>query len=165
MAVRLPQGSSKHCTDTIFVATRVFHKFWTVEITSSPPHNLLWKPASRIMNVTNLPKLYVRNGTVDNFMFLQPHGNWRRVSVRKRKTQLEFAEEIAHLLDIDFPDAEVVVLVLDNFETHKIGSLYKRFPPDRARAYARRLEIHYTPKHPCEEFYSFSPIDKRPVSD
>jgi len=50
-------------------------------------------------------------------------------------------------LDIDFPDAEVVVLVMDNFETHKIGSLYKRFPPAVARAYAKRLEIHYTPKH------------------
>jgi len=59
---------------------------------------------------------YIRNGTVDNFMFSQPLGNWRRVSVRKRKTQWEFAEEIAHLLDIDFPDAEVVVLVMDNFE-------------------------------------------------
>ena len=44
-------------------------------------------------------------------------------------------------------DAEVVVLVMDNFETHKIGSLYKRFPPAVARAYAKRLEIHYTPKH------------------
>ena len=90
---------------------------------------------------------YERNGTVDNFMFLQPLGNWRRVAVRKRKTQLDFAEEIAHLLDVDFPDAEVVVLVMDNFGTHKIGSLYERFPPKQARAYAKRLEIHFTPKH------------------
>jgi hypothetical protein len=90
---------------------------------------------------------YVRNGTVTNFMFFQPLGNWRRVSVRKRKTQLDFAEEIAHLLDVDFPEAEVVVLVMDNLNTHKIGSLYERFPADKARAYAKRLEIHYTPKH------------------
>jgi len=90
---------------------------------------------------------YVRNGTVTNFMFSQPLGNWRRVSVRERKTCLDFAEEIAHLLDVDFPDAEVVVLVMDNLNTHTIGSLYKRFPPEKASAYKKRLEIHYTPKH------------------
>ena len=90
---------------------------------------------------------YVRNGTVNNFIFFQPLGNWRRVSVRERRTQKDFAEEIAHLLDVDFPDAEVVVLVMDNLNTHKIGSLYERFPADQARAYAKRLEIHYTPKH------------------
>ena len=76
---------------------------------------------------------YVRNGTVTNFMFSQPLGNWCRVSVREHKTCLDWAEEIAHLLDVDFPDAEVVVLVMDNLNTHTIGSLYKRFPPDKAR--------------------------------
>jgi len=90
---------------------------------------------------------YVRHGTVTNFLFSQPLGHWRRVSVRERKTPLDFAEEIAHLLDVDFPDAEVVVLVMDNLNTHKIGSLYERFPADKARVYAKRLEIHYTPKH------------------
>ena len=90
---------------------------------------------------------YVRNGTVTNFMFFEPLGNFRRVSVRERKTQRDFAEEIAHMLDVDYPDAEVVVLVMDNLNTHKIGSLYERFPAEQARAYAKRLEIHYTPKH------------------
>jgi hypothetical protein len=90
---------------------------------------------------------YVRNGTVNNFMFFQPLGNWRRVSVRERRTQIDWAEEVAHLLDEDYPDAEVVVLVNDNLNTHTIASLYERFPAERARAYAKRLEIHYTPKH------------------
>jgi hypothetical protein len=90
---------------------------------------------------------YVRNGTVVNFMFFQPLGNWRRVSVRERKTQRDWAEEIAHLLDVDFPDAEKVVLVMDNLNIHKIGSLYERFPAEQASAYRERLEIHYTPKH------------------
>ena len=58
---------------------------------------------------------YVRNGTVTNFMFFEPLGNWRRVAVRERKTQRDWTEEIAHLLDVDFPDADVVVLVMDNF--------------------------------------------------
>jgi hypothetical protein len=90
---------------------------------------------------------YVRNGTVNNFMFVQPLGNWRRVSVRERRTQMDFAEEIAHLLDIDFPDAEMVVLLLDNLNIHKLGSLYERYPAKQAWAYKQRLEIHYTPKH------------------
>ena len=90
---------------------------------------------------------YVRNGTVNNFIFFEPLGNWRRVSVRERRTQLDWAEEIARLLDEDYPDAEVVVLVNDNLNTHKIGSLYERFPAKRAREYVKRLEIHFTPKH------------------
>ena len=90
---------------------------------------------------------YVRNGTVCNFMFFQPLGNWRRVSVREHRTQKDWAEEIAQLLDVDFPEAEKVVLVMDNLNTHKIGSLYVRFPAEQARSYAERLEIHYTPKH------------------
>jgi hypothetical protein len=65
----------------------------------------------------------------------EPLGNWHRVSVRSRRTQCDWAEEIAHLLDVDFPDAERVVLVMDNLNTHKISSLYER------------LEIHDTPKH------------------
>ena len=64
------------------------------------------------------------------------------MSVRERRTQKDFAEEIAHLLDEDYPDAEVVVLVMDNLNTHKIGSLYERFPAEQARAYVKRLEIH-----------------------
>jgi transposase len=90
---------------------------------------------------------YERKGTVCNFMFFQPLAGWRRVSVRERRTQKDWAEEIAHLLDVDFPEAEVVVLVMDNLNTHKIGSLYERFPAEVARAYVKRLEIHFTPKH------------------
>ena len=90
---------------------------------------------------------YVRNGTVNNFMFFEPLGNWRRVSVRDRRTQLDWAEEVAHLLDVDFPDVEVVVLAMDNLNIHKIGSLYERYPAKQAREYVKRLEIHFTPKH------------------
>ena len=54
---------------------------------------------------------------------------------------------LAHLLDVDYPDTEVVVLVMDNLNTHKIGSLYERFPAEQTRAYVKRLEIHHTPKH------------------
>ena len=97
--------------------------------------------------VTRYDNQYVRNGTVCNFMFFAPLVNWRRVSVREHRTQKDWAAEIAHLLDVDFPDADAVVLVMDNLNVHKIGSLYERFPAEQARAYVKRLEIHFTPKH------------------
>lgn len=90
---------------------------------------------------------YRRNGTANHFMFCQPLGNWRRVAVRERKTALDWAQEIATLLDEDFPEAKKVILICDNLNTHKIASLYEAFEPERARAYVSRLEIHYTPKH------------------
>ena len=90
---------------------------------------------------------YRRNGTANHFMFCQPLGNWRRVSVREQKTAKDWAEEMARLLDRDFPKAEKVVLVCDNLNTHTIASFYEAFPPKQARKYVKRLEIHYTPKH------------------
>jgi hypothetical protein len=90
---------------------------------------------------------YERNGTVNNFMFTEPLAGWRKVSVRKTKTSLDWAEEIRTLLDEDYPDAEKVILICDNLNTHKIGSLYEAFHPAEARRLASRLEIHFTPKH------------------
>lgn len=90
---------------------------------------------------------YVRNGTASIFLFTEPLGNWRKVDVRKRRTSLDWAQEIRELLDKDYPDAQKVILVCDNLNTHKIGSLYEAFAPEEARRLARRLEIHYTPKH------------------
>ena len=90
---------------------------------------------------------YERNGTANNFMFTEPLGDWRRVSVRERKTKVDWAHEIKHLLDVERPEAEVVVLVADNLNTHTPGALYAAFAPEEARRLLERLEIHYTPKH------------------
>jgi hypothetical protein len=90
---------------------------------------------------------YERNGTVNNFLFTEPLGDWRRVSVRERKTKLDWAHETKHLLDVEYPEAEVVVLVADNLNTHTPGALYEAFAPEEARRLLDRLEIHYTPKH------------------
>jgi transposase len=90
---------------------------------------------------------YVRHGTCELFMFSAPVEGWRRVAVRERRTRKEWALEIQKLVDSDFPDAEKVVLVMDNLNTHSIGSLYETFPPDEARRIRDKLEIHYTPKH------------------
>jgi hypothetical protein len=90
---------------------------------------------------------YSRCGVANVFMFTEPLGGWRRVSVTKYRKRPDWAEQIRILLEEDYPDAEVAVLVMDNLNTHSIGSLYEAFPPSKARELARRLEIHYTPKH------------------
>ena len=90
---------------------------------------------------------YERNGTAALFMFVEPLGAWRHVDVRERRTALDWAHEIRELLELHYPHAPLVRLVCDNLNTHKIASLYEAFEPTQARVLAKRLEIHYTPKH------------------
>ncbi len=90
---------------------------------------------------------YVRNGTVSIFAFIEPLGGAHHVSVREHRTAFDWAEEIKYLADVMYPDAEKIILVMDNLNTHKPSSLYKRYPPEEARRILKRLEIHYTPKH------------------
>ena len=90
---------------------------------------------------------YERNGTANLFMLFAPLEGWRHVRVTERRTKLDFAQVIRELVDVHFPQAERIVLVMDNLNTHKPASLYEAFPPDEARRLIRKLEIHYTPKH------------------
>ena len=68
-------------------------------------------------------------------------------SVHEHRTALDWAEEIKYLVDVMYPDAERIILVMDNLNTHKPASLYKKYPPEEARRIIKKLEIHYTPKH------------------
>ena len=90
---------------------------------------------------------YKRIGSVSAFLFTAPFEGWRRVSVRERRTAIDWAEEVKHLLDEVYPDAERVTLVCDNLNTHRLTSLYKAFPAEEALRLSSRLEIVYTPKH------------------
>lgn len=90
---------------------------------------------------------YERRGTANLFMFVEPLVGRRRVSVTARRTAVDWAHEIKRLLEEDYPEARLVRLVLDNLNTHTIGSLYEAFEPAEARRLAERLELHYTPKH------------------
>jgi hypothetical protein len=90
---------------------------------------------------------YERNGTAANFRFTEPLGRWRKVNVRPQKTSMDWAYEIKELLDQDYPQVQKIVLVCDNLNTHKVASLYEAFKPQEALRLARRLELHYTPKH------------------
>ena len=90
---------------------------------------------------------YVRNGTCSIFAFVEPLGGRHRTSVHEHRTAFDWAEEIRYLVDVMYPDAEKIILVMDNLNTHKPASLYKKYPPEEARRIIRKLEIHYTPKH------------------
>jgi hypothetical protein len=82
--------------------------------------------------VTQFDTEYTRNGTVELFMFAAPLEGWRRVAVTAHRTREDGALEIKRLVDQDFPNAEKIVLVMDNLNTHTIGSLYQTFSPDEA---------------------------------
>ncbi len=90
---------------------------------------------------------YVRNGTANLFMCCEPLRGWRQVTVTERRTKVDWAHCIKELVDVYYPDAECIVLVLDNLNTHTPASLYEAFPPAEARRITERLEIHHTPKH------------------
>jgi hypothetical protein len=90
---------------------------------------------------------YVRNGTCNLFVAFEPLAGWRHVEVTDTRTRRDWAWFVKGLVDGRYRDAERVVLVMDNLNTHTAGSLYEAFPPDEARRIAEKLEIHYTPKH------------------
>ena len=90
---------------------------------------------------------YRRNGTASVFMLTVPLEGKRHVRVREHRTREDFAEVIRELCDELYPEAEKIVLVMDNLNTHDTASLYEAFEPHEARRLAKKLEIHHTPKH------------------
>ena len=89
---------------------------------------------------------YERNGVSNLFMLSAPIEGWRHVKVTDRHTKQDWAQLIKELVDEHYPEKKII-LVMDNLNTHKLGSLYATFEPAEARRIAERLEIHYTPKH------------------
>jgi len=90
---------------------------------------------------------YARGGVANVFLACEPLRGWRHVTVSDRRTRLDFAAVIRDLIDVHYPGAERLVLVLDNLNIHSPASLYEAFPPAEAKRLADRLEIHHTPKH------------------
>jgi hypothetical protein len=90
---------------------------------------------------------YERNGTGNLFMMFEPLVGQREVLVTERRTAVDYAAAVQHLVDVSYPSAEKIVLVQDNLNTHKLASLYEAFPPEEARRLIDKLEVHYTPKH------------------
>ena len=98
-------------------------------------------------SVERIDAEYVRNGTAEIFMEVEPLAGKRHVAVTEHRTRIDWAQQIKEMLDVRYPDVTKVVLVMDNLNTHTTASLYEAFPPEEARRLAERLEIHYTPKH------------------
>lgn len=90
---------------------------------------------------------YQRNGTANLFIWFEPLTGHRRISVTERRTKADWAREVQRLVEVEYADADCVVLVMDNLNTHTIGALYEEFPAAQARRIVSKLEIHYTPKH------------------
>lgn len=90
---------------------------------------------------------YKRKGTRNLFLFCEPQAGWRHIAVTEQRTMQDFAQQMKWLVDERYPEAEVVRVVLDNLNTHKVASLYETFPPAEARRIAKKLEFHHTPKH------------------
>ena len=90
---------------------------------------------------------YERNGVANIFMLYAPHHNWREVKVTDHRAGKDWAELMHDLVYVHFPEANKIKLVMDNLNTHKLGSLYKAYKPEIARYIASKLDIYYTPVH------------------
>lgn len=90
---------------------------------------------------------YERNGTASIFMFTEPLSGWRMVHVREQRTKVDWAVEMEKLLRTRYANAQKVILVCDNLNTHTMGAFYEAFPADKARELVRRLDFRFTPKH------------------
>lgn len=90
---------------------------------------------------------YERQGTRNLFLFTEPQAGWRHINVTGQRTMIDFAHQMQWLVDMAYPEAEVMRVVLDNLNTHKAASLYEAFAPAEARRIVQQLEFHYTPKH------------------
>jgi DDE superfamily endonuclease len=90
---------------------------------------------------------YERKGTANLFVVCEPLRGWRHVSVTERRTKIDWARCVKEIIDVYYPRAERIVLVMDNLNTHTPAALYETFDPAEARRLLEKLEIHYTPKH------------------
>jgi transposase len=90
---------------------------------------------------------YVRNGTANLFMFVEPLRGWRHVNVTARRTKIDFAQQMRELVEVHYPKATKITLVMDNLNTHRMGCLYEAFSPEVARSIIEKIEVVHTPKH------------------
>lgn len=90
---------------------------------------------------------YKRNGIVNLFASLEPLAGWRHIEVTRQRTKVDFAKQMKNLVDVYYPQAELIRLVVDNLNIHNPAALYEVFPPEEARRIYQKLEFHYTPKH------------------
>ena len=137
--------------DVLAVYARLYDEKRPVVCMDEKPFQLLSLRRDSIPMKTGAPQKvdyeYTRIGMCSIFIFTEPLAGWRHSEAFPRRTKNDWANRIRWLLDAQYPEAEKVVLVMDNLNTHTISSLYDTFSPDEAFRLAQRLEIHHTPKH------------------
>jgi len=137
--------------DVLEVYHRPYDPSYPVVCMDEKPYQLLEDARESLPMKPGLPRRedseYVRHGTCSIFIFTEPLANWRHIEVSERRTKKDWAHRIRELLEVYYPNANKIILVMDNLNTHSLSALYETFPPDIALGLAKRLEIHYTPKH------------------
>jgi transposase len=115
------------------------------------PHQLVEEVRTPLPRAPGRPERvdyeYRRRGTANLFLLFEPLAGWRHIEVTERRTSAEFAQQMRALVDVHYPEAERIAVVLDNLSTHSPAALYQAFLPEEARRLLQRLEFHYTPKH------------------
>jgi len=137
--------------DVLSVYKRPYNPKRPVVCMDEMPRQLIEEVRAPIPMETGKPERhdyhYKRNGVVNLFMFFEPLAGWRTVMVRDHRTKIDWAHCMRRLLNKHYTDAEKVILVMDNLNTHGLSSFYEAFPPQEACRLAQQLEIHYTPEH------------------
>lgn len=137
--------------DILDLYQQPFDESFPVICMDEKPYQLLDQTREPIPMEPGIPERqdgeYIRNGTCSIFLFTEPLAGWRHVTACSRRTRIDWANQIRELLEVYYPNAPKIRLVMDNLNTHSISSLYEAFQPDVARNLAKRLEIHHTPKH------------------
>jgi len=137
--------------DVLEVYSRPYDPTRPVICMDEKPYQLLGEVREPIPaepgEVKKVDSEYKREGTCSIFIFTEPLAGWRYAEAFEHRTKIDWAQRVKWVLDNQYPDADKVVLVMDNLNTHVISSLYEAFPPEEAFRLAQRLEIHYTPKH------------------
>lgn len=137
--------------DVLEVYSRPYDEKFPVVCMDEKPLQLLADARCKIKMESGKPEYfdneYIRKGTCSIFLFTEPLSGWRYADAYEHRTKIDWTHHIKWLLEKQYPDAEKVVLVMYNLNTHNISSLYEAFHPEEALSMAKRLEIHYTPKH------------------
>ena len=141
-----------HMEDVLEVYSRPYQENRPVICMDEKPFQLLDEyiepiPMSENNHIEKYDCEYVRKGSCSIFMFTEPLAGWREAHALPQRTAIDWGSQIKWLVDEAYPQAEKIVLVMDNLNTHTIASLYKAFPPEEAYRLSQKLEIHYTPKH------------------
>lgn len=137
--------------DVLEVYSSPYNENFPVVCMDEKPLQLLADARCKIKMESGKPERidneYIRKGTCSIFLFTEPLSGWRYADACEHRKKIDWAHHIKWLLEEQYPDVEKVVLVMDNLNTHNISSLYEAFRPQEALHMAKRLEIHYTPKH------------------